>query len=212
MKKKNPDKAAVRDPSKETRKKRKSSRRNGRGLLWLIAASLLFSGVLRIGANAGSAIAQGLGETSEEVAEQPTETTDRVEVEEVMALLKLREERVATRENQLADKEQALEVARAKIEENLVALRQAEKDLERMIALSATAAEDDLARLTTVYENMKPKQAAALFSQMAPEFAAGFLGRMRADSAAAIMAGLEPQQAYTISVMLAGRNTQAPTE
>ena len=47
---------------------------------------------------------------------------------------------------------------------------------------------------------------------MTPEFAAGFIGRMRADAAAAIMAGLSPQAAYTISVILAGRNARAPTE
>jgi flagellar motility protein MotE (MotC chaperone) len=45
---------------------------------------------------------------------------------------------------------------------------------------------------------------------MDPDFAAGFLGRMRPAAAAGIMAGLSPQKAYTISVLLAGRNAQAP--
>ncbi len=45
---------------------------------------------------------------------------------------------------------------------------------------------------------------------MAPEFAAGFLGRMRPDAAAAVLAGLKPDKAYSISVMIAGRNATAP--
>jgi flagellar motility protein MotE (MotC chaperone) len=35
---------------------------------------------------------------------------------------------------------------------------------------------------------------------------------MRPDAAAGIMAGLQPQTAYTISVVLAGRNAKVPTE
>jgi flagellar motility protein MotE (MotC chaperone) len=47
---------------------------------------------------------------------------------------------------------------------------------------------------------------------MDPVFAAGFLGRMRSDAAAAILAGLPPELAYSISVVLAGRNASVPTE
>jgi flagellar motility protein MotE (MotC chaperone) len=197
---------------RSSQKKSRSRRRNGRGILWLIAICFVSSGALRIGGNTGHAIAESLATEPDEIVEEDSPDLGRKEIEEVLTLLRIREDRVAERENVLADKEQALEVARIKIEENLVALRQAETNLERMIALSSSAAEDDLTRLTTVYENMKPKQAAALFSEMAPEFAAGFLGRMRADAAAAIMAGLDPQKAYTISVLLAGRNSRAPTE
>jgi flagellar motility protein MotE (MotC chaperone) len=57
---------------------------------------------------------------------------------------------------------------------------------------------------------MKPKDAAALFEEMDPGFAAGFLGRMRAVAAASVMAGLSPQTAYSVSVIMAGRNANAP--
>jgi flagellar motility protein MotE (MotC chaperone) len=57
---------------------------------------------------------------------------------------------------------------------------------------------------------MKPKDAAALFETMEPEFAAGFIARMLPDSAAKVMSGLDPKVAYTISVILAGRNASAP--
>ena len=80
------------------------------------------------------------------------------------------------------------------------------------LALADGATEADVARLTTVYEQMKPKESAALFEEMDPTFAAGFLARMRPEAAAGIMAGLSPEAAYTISVVLAGRNGAVPTE
>ena len=58
----------------------------------------------------------------------------------------------------------------------------------------------------------KPKDAAALFETMDPSFAAGFLSRMPADAAAGVLAGLSPEAAYTISVVMAGRNANAPQE
>ena len=105
---------------------------------------------------------------------------------------------------------QALALAEEQIEARLAALVAAEEDLAATISVADSAAEEDIARLTAVYENMKPKDAAALFEEMAPEFAAGFLGRMRPDAAGAVMAGLDPKTAYTISVLLAGRNADVP--
>ena len=94
----------------------------------------------------------------------------------------------------------------------MVALEMAEESLVSTMARASTASENDLTRLTAVYENMKPKEASALFEEMDPEFAAGFLGRMRPDAAASIMTGLNSGKAYAISVILAGRNANAPSE
>ncbi|MCT4554996.1 MAG: hypothetical protein N4A53_09940 [Pelagimonas sp.] len=135
--------------------------------------------------------------------------------EEIMPLieaLNVREDRVNRRERQIAMRMQALDVAEQEINRKLDELARAEEKLRGTLALAQTAAEDDIDRLTNVYANMKPKQAAALFEEMAPEFAAGFLARMRPEAAAAVMAGLTPQAAYTISVVLAGRNADVPKE
>lgn len=116
------------------------------------------------------------------------------------------------RELRLADRIQALKVAELQLSENTRVLIEAEKRLAQTLTIADKAAEEDLARLTTVYENMKPKQAAKLFSEMAPEFAAGFLARMEAAPAALLMANLDPAHAYTISLILAGRNARAPRD
>lgn len=188
-------------------------RRGGRGSLWAIALMLAASGVLRFGGETGRAIA---GEFVVGVGEDGA-TTDATcdsndDIAALLALIDEREAKVSAREDALADRMQALAVAEDQIAKNMAALKEAETSLEGTMALASTAAEDDLVRLTSVYENMKPKDAAALFAAMDPQFAAGFLGRMRSDAAASIMAGLDPEAAYTISVLLAGRNALVPTE
>lgn len=197
-------------PKTSERMKSPRRRRNGRGILWLIALSFVASAVVRIGGETGVAIAEmANAEAASETGSTCAEDTD---ITAVLALLRERETAVAARESALEDRAQALAVAETQVRKNLEALEQAENDLKRMISLSSAAAEDDLAQLTAVYENMKPKQAAEVFAAMTPEFAAGFLSRMRTDAAAQIMAGLDPETAYAISVLLAGRNATAPTD
>ena len=187
-----------------------------RGSIALLVALLAGSAVLRIGMGANSALAEvdfadGLSlplgtKPSEPV---PTEKED-TDIKPLLDALLAREARVAEREDALAARSKALDVAQEEIERRLVALENTEERLRQTLTIAQTAAEDDLSKLTTVYENMKPKDASALFQAMEPAFAAGFLGRMQPEAAAKILAGLEPQAAYTISAILAGRNARAP--
>ena len=108
----------------------------------------------------------------------------------------------------LEDRMQALAIANEAAAARLAELAAAEDSLRRTLAIAETAAEDDLAGLTRVYETMKPKDAAALFERMDARFAAGFLARMRPEAGAGIMAGLSPEAAHAISVVLAGRNAR----
>jgi flagellar motility protein MotE (MotC chaperone) len=194
--------------------KKRKRRRSGRGVLWTIIAMLVLSGVLRLGGETGLAIANATSPFIENstLAEPLPSCETEDDIASALALLLDREEKVGIREAAIADRMQALSVAEKQISDQLAALKEAEASLQSTMATASTAAEDDLARLTSVYENMKAKEAVPLFSQMDPQFAAGFLGRMRPDAAAAILAGIDPEKAYTISVLLAGRNARAPTE
>lgn len=188
--------------------------RRGRGALAAIGGLLIASAAVRIGTGATEAIAaQTLEPPAVESSDLPPETcTGEADIAPMLAALDKREARIAERETDLRTRIQALSVAETEIDRKMAALEEAEANLRATLALANGAAEEDLARLTDVYANMKPKQAAALFEEMDPNFAAGFLGRMRPDAAAAILAGLTPRAAYTISVVLAGRNADVPKE
>lgn len=195
-------------------KQKTKNRRPPRGVLWLIAALLITSGLVRLTTGFGPALARGIEEFRSTDAHDnpPLACTESEDVGPVLKALKAQRETLDGREAALADRVAALNLVEAEIARNMSALETAEQRLAATLALADSAAETDIGRLTSVYENMKPKEAAALFEAMEPAFSAGFLGRMRPESAAAIMAGLTPQTAYTISVVLAGRNANVPTE
>lgn len=200
-------------------------RRAKKGSVVLIAGLLMTSATLRLLSSATDVMAaedpaplplpekvaeEMMAPKDTPIAEAVPKPPERAEIPSLLESLRLREERVAKRETQIAVREKAMDVARVEIERRLEVLKKTEMQLRATLSRADTAAEDDVARLTTVYESMKPKDAAALFEEMEPDFAAGFLGRMRPDAAANILAGLDPQTAYTISVILAGRNARAP--
>ncbi|MFK7939531.1 MAG: MotE family protein [Roseovarius sp.] len=193
--------------------RRKLAQRSG---LVVIAALLIGSAALRTGENAGQAFAlanEADKNASPDVA--PKKDVEGYATEDLQAMLeafRMREVRLKAQEDALRDRMHALKIVDERVAQKLEALAAAEIALRDTIALAETAAEGDLARLTKVYETMKPKQAAALFEEMTPEFAAGFLGRMRPDAAAAILAGLNPEAAHRFSVVLAGRNANVPSE
>ncbi len=190
---------------------KRAARRPGRGALSIIAVLLAGSGVLRIGLGTGHALAK-TGGADASVAEPPEICASDGGALAMLEDLRAREERLILREEQAADRQQALALAKTEIDQKLAALVAAEERLASTLTLADEAADKDVARLVAVYEKMKPKDAALLFEEMAPDFAAGFLARMKPEAAAAVMAGLEPQKAYTISVLLAGRNAGAPRE
>lgn len=189
-------------------------RRSFGGSLWVISGFLVASAIVRVGSEAGQVLAK---ETPYDAVQNQMETSPLScepppDLRAMMSVFKTRESRLDERERELLNRARALEVTGQEVDARLAELEAAEDELRELISVAQTAAEDDLSRLTNVYESMKPKEAAALFEQMDPEFAAGFLSRMSPESAAGVMAGLTPQVAYTISVVLAGRNANAPTE
>jgi len=187
---------------------------SGRHALLAIAFLFAASAILRIGFGTGEALAQEMAEIREASA-QPNDLAPgdyRADIDALLSDLAAQKAYLDNRERELQELQATLAVSDDQIRKNLAALIEAEEKLSATISSSESAAENDLARLTSVYENMKAKQAAVLFEEMTPEFAAGFIGRMRPDAAADIMAGLSPRLAYSISVILAGRNALAPTE
>lgn len=187
---------------------RRPRRRQGRGALVVIVVLFAGSGMIRLGEGAFA-----LASTpEEEVTPEPASCAPPADAAALLTALRERDEVLSAREGELEDRAQAIAVASAQIDKKIADLVAAEERLAATLTLADEAAEGDIARLTAMYEAMKPKDAAPLFEEMAPDFAAGFLGRMRPDAAGALLAALEPKTAYTISVLLAGRNAAAPTQ
>ena len=178
--------------------------------LKLIVCMLLISGLIRLG-SVGSAIARSPDElaTIDDVEHACGPDT---ELAGLFDIIETRTNQLDEQEALLRKKQSDLQAAEVLIRKNLEQIEAAEKQLAATIEQVDGASEDDIGRLTSVYETMKPQTAADLFSQMTPDFAAGFLGRMAPKAAGEIMSGLTPENAYAISVVLAGRNANVPKE
>lgn len=190
------------------------SRKSGRGIVVTLVLLFALSLIIRLADAAGPAIAREVSSltrqdsamTEPAICEQPPD------IAQILVTLEDREAKLDTQLVDLLEREQMVEMSRRAVEAKINELERAEQQLAQTIAMSETASEGDLAKLTSVYENMKPAVAADLFEKMDPEFAAGFIGRMRPEPAASIMTGLAAEKAYAISVILAGRNANAPRQ
>jgi flagellar motility protein MotE (MotC chaperone) len=124
----------------------------------------------------------------------------------LIVALRERAATLAEQETRIAERERLLEVAEARVKAEIARLEAAEAKLAETLAIADGASERDVEHLVGVYENMKPKNAASIFDEMEPEFAAGFLARMRADAAAGILSAMTENQAYAVTVVMAGRH------
>ncbi|MBN2759001.1 MAG: hypothetical protein JXQ79_00760 [Rhodobacteraceae bacterium] len=173
----------------------------------LLAALFFTAGLSRLSLGVVTAIA---ADTTATPATEPQPDTPNAGA--LFEALRAREARLLEQEQALAARADALRTAEENLRTQIADLQAAEERLSATLAVTESAAETDLIRLTTVFEHMKPPQAAALFSTMDTEFAAGFIARLDPQFAGEVMAELDPTLAYGISAVLAGRHAQTPRD
>ena len=182
------------------------------GPIMIILVFFVLSAVLRIGTQ-GMAIAEEMSHTPQEVVHEPDLIPEPTpDVGSLLATIQERQQQLTRRETEISDRLQLLNSVEDRVAEQMKVLQEAEEKLASTLAIADHAAEKDLTRLTTVYEKMKPKNAAEIFQTMELSFAAGFLSRMKPEAAAGIMSEMPADIAYSVSVVMAGRNANAPTE
>src|SRR5690606_6616507 len=114
-------------------------------------------------------IAEEIGALAQGGAAEPVATAPSVPGEEPDLLLDAIRERsaqITAEEARLADRAQTLGVAEIRLTEQLKALEEARASLEATLAMADHASERDIDRMTVVYENMKPAEAARIFERM----------------------------------------------
>jgi flagellar motility protein MotE (MotC chaperone) len=178
----------------------------------LIVLCFFGSAGLRL-SESGRAMAEGLGAMARnKEAAVPDEVAPSADADLLLAAIREREAQLEREAAALADRAQTLDVAETKLAEQLAAFEKAQADLEATLAMADRAAEKDIERMTTVYENMKPDDAARIFDRMAVEFAAGLLARMRPEAAAQVLTAMDADGAYAVTLTIASRNARVPTE
>ena len=178
------------------------------GTLSILSALLLFSAGFRVLGISGSAFALESLEAAQAVKKDLSINTESRDLDALLKSFSAREAVIVEEETKLSARLELLSKTKIQVQNKIQELEEREARLRELLAIADAAAEDDVARLTTVYENMKPKAAAIVFEEMTPAFAAGFLARMTPAAAAAILANLKAESAYAISVVFAGRHAE----
>lgn len=168
----------------------------------LIASCFIASAALR-------ATGVGVALAGSTTGDAPAEA---LEADRFLAAIREREAQLEAEAARLAERAETLALAEERLEEQIAAFEKAQAGLEETLALADGAAERDIARMTAVYERMKPGDAARIFETMEVSFASGLLIGMKPETAALVLANMEPQKAYAITVMATGRNAAVPTE
>lgn len=183
------------------------------GPIFLILFCFVVSGTLRVGSQGMALAREGTPSTTlTDTLPQECPVAEPPEVGSLLAAINERQDQLAEQGREMAERRLLLNELEARMANQLDALRTAEARLASTLAIADSAAENDIARLTQVYEKMKPKNAALVFESMETSFAAGFLSRMKPEAAAGILSEMPSDQAYSVSVVMAGRNARAPTE
>lgn len=120
--------------------------------------------------------------------------------------IRQREASLLEREAEYAERMSTLSAVEQRVEERMAVLDDMNDRLATAMNALEAEADQDITHLASMYENMKPAEASKIFNRMDPTFAAGFLRIMNSTNAGLILAGMEPDKAYSISVVLANRN------
>jgi flagellar motility protein MotE (MotC chaperone) len=123
---------------------------------------------------------------------------------------------LGSRRTQLDAREQSLEVqiqllaaAEAKVDGKLKQLTGLKGDIQGLLGEADATKATEMARLVTVYEKMKPQEAAARMSLLDDSVRLPLASKMKISALSAVLAQMSPADAKTITERLADRLTAA---
>ncbi len=108
------------------------------------------------------------------------------------------------READIMEQQRLLETSDRRVREQVAKLKLIKEEIVTSAKLADTTINRESKRLISIYEKMKPKEAANIFNEMAPNIAAELLRTMKEDQSSEILAKMNPKNAYEITLSLAG--------
>lgn len=128
----------------------------------------------------------------------------RSEIELLQELSKRRKE-LDARERTVIQREGLLTAAETRIEKKIAELQGVKTDIEALIEKYDEQEEEQFKGLVSIYEKMKPKDAARIFDELGIEILLEVFDRMKASKSAPIMAKMRPARAKEITARIAER-------
>jgi flagellar motility protein MotE (MotC chaperone) len=108
------------------------------------------------------------------------------------------------READIMEQQRLLETSDRRVREQVAKLKLMKQEILSSAKLADTTIDRESKRLISIYEKMKPKEAANIFNEMTPNVAAELLRTMKEHQSSEILAKMNPKNAYAITLSLAG--------
>ena len=121
-----------------------------------------------------------------------------------------RRDELDARAKALDDREALLKATEQKIAEEVKQMQQMKAEYEQAKNARDDAAEANMRRLVTVYELMKPEEAARIFETMEGAVLLDVVTRMGERRLAPILAQMSPAKAQALTIAMANRRTLIP--
>lgn len=120
--------------------------------------------------------------------------------------LSQRREELDAREQAIVSKENLLEAAEKRIEARIKALEELEARIASLSEEQDAKRKAQVAGLVTMYENMKPKDAARIFDRLQLDVLLSVVEEMKPRTMSAILAQMEPENAERLTIAIARKN------
>ena len=120
--------------------------------------------------------------------------------------LQRQRERLGQLQEEVELRYKALRLVQAELAASLQQRNPDEEGERERSAEDLAARQQEIARLSRIFEKMKPAAAARVVEEMDSELAVAVLGRINGRQAAKILANVPPQLAARLSTQMAGRN------
>lgn len=144
-------------------------------------------------------------ETNDDTDEtSETETREFTAAErEVLESLLARRQQLEEREREVQLREKLLEAAEKRVEERVAELKTIEERIEQSFGKQEEERKAQLQNLVSMYENMKPKDAARIFDRLDMSVLLGVVQQMKTRKMAPILAKMDSAVAQRLTVELA---------
>jgi flagellar motility protein MotE (MotC chaperone) len=167
-------------------------------------------------AQAAGAPAQPAGPatSTQRPVEQPLPQAAQPSAEQgLLERLAERRRQLEERARELDQREAMLRAAETRVEQRVEELRRIEQRVDQGVQARQDEQNQQLRGLITMYENMKPKEAARIFDRLDMEVLIAMATRMNPRRMSEVMAEMQPEAAQRLTVALArraGANASAP--
>ncbi len=124
---------------------------------------------------------------------------------DLLQQLSARRDALDRRARELDQREALLAVAEQRVDEKVAELEAVRGQIETLLRQVDEEGEAQLLGLVSIYESMRPADAATIFNGLDLEVLISVLERMRGTKSAAILAGMNPERARLVTTELARR-------